>query len=409
MSLINLKPVYLINNNDETNTPAKLSYGGKFIPANIVKQQAYKFPNIYTKNNNLYVSIIPTLDNKILYELQKEEEFRILENYNYYLPEQRDILYKILRHYNKDGHYIYRINNTLYIHYDNEEFDFSYLPGFESICLINTKNKIDLPDKFIDITLKDSQDIELITNNKNTKSIFFKSGSINSIKNESYSNYDFKDNYLNNNLDLFVSNTIKLDTVKLKDYNINILNDSDKKFDKLELINTDLSKIHFKNPDCKYNDLYIQYYISSNPVNIENVLSDFRINKCHENQENIHINKLYKSINCEIRFENIGEQIIIDELILDYNSTDTVFNIGRFNNCDQVLIKKIVVNVDKDFTLYFDGSSSNSNIIIEKINLKPEVKLFKIKPDKDITVTYKDKILTRLSTFKRKIDGSTQI
>ena len=51
MSLINLKPVYLINHNDEANTPAKLSYGGKFIPANIVKQQAYKFPNIYTKNN----------------------------------------------------------------------------------------------------------------------------------------------------------------------------------------------------------------------------------------------------------------------------------------------------------------------------------------------------------------------
>ena len=409
MSLINLKPVYLINHNDEANTPAKLSYGGKFIPANIVKQQAYKFPNIYTKNNNLYVSIIPTMDNNILYELQKEEEFRILENYDYYLPEQRDILYKILRHYNKDGYYIYRINDTIYFSCNNREFNLSYLPGFESICLINTKNKINLPDKFIDITLEDSQDIELITNNKNTKSIFFKSGSINSIKNESYSNYDFKDNYLNNNLDVFVSNTIKLDTVKFEDYNINILNDSDKKFDRLELINTDLSKIHFKNPDCKYNDLYIQHYISSNPVNIENVLSDFRINKCHENQENIHINKLYKSINCDIRFENIGKQIIIDELILDYNSTDTVFNIGRFENCNYILIKKIVVNVDKDFTLCFNDYSSNSNIIIEKINLKPEVKLFKIKPEKNITVTYKDKILTRLSTFKRKIDDSTQI
>ena len=372
-----------------------------FVPVNVLKSQIYNYANIYTKNNKLYIYPIGSL--KIL---DKKDTFALLKDYNFYCSNQNDTIYKIVRNFSNKNYKIFRNyyndENELTIECNDNEFNLTYIPGFLKIRIAYTKNKVIIPENYKSIYIRDSKNIDLTILNTDSEheSVYFKDTSINNIQNNGAYKYTFKNSILNNNLKLKVGNEIEVDNLIFNNYNIELSSlDSTQSIYKLKLQETDISKIKINN---NIDNIIITGYICSNPIDITNVNDKLFINGCASSQKEIIINKLYKKSICNFEISNLfDKQLIINELELESGYSE--FDLGQFVNCNNIIIKKLVINNTNNgyYRLNFNDSKS-SKITIEKIVYPNPIVELKIGATKEITVIYKDKQLNRLSTFKRK-------
>lgn len=394
-----LRKIDLISDN-KINKIAKLTdmETNKFVPVNVLKSQIYNYANIYTKNNKLYIYPIGSL--RIL---DKKDTFALLREYNFYCPNQNDTIYKIVRNFSNKKYKIYSDNNELVINCNENEFNLPYIPGFSKLKVKYTKNKVIIPKNCENICIKDSKNIDLTMLNTDSEieSIYFQDTSINDIQNNGAKEYTFKNSILKNNLKLKVKYKIELNHLICDNYNIEFSSlDNTQSIYKLDLKETDISKIKFNNNII--DNINIMGYISSNPIDITNVNNKLWIDGCVDSQKEIIINKLYKKSICDFEFSNLfDKQLIINELNLEGGYSG--FNIGEFTNCNNIIIKKLIINNtnNKYYRINFNNSIS-SKITIEKIVYVDSIEELKIGATKEITIIYKGKKLNRLSTFKRK-------